>query len=60
MDRDVQDKRVPGWSRSRRFDLERTLADLAEIRGRLSGHPDAVAIVREGREELEQRGIDPH
>jgi hypothetical protein len=39
------------------FDLERTLADLAEIRGRMRGSDDAVALVREGRDELERRGL---
>ena len=39
------------------FDLEQTLADLAEVRGRLrGGGMDAVALVREGRDELERRG----
>jgi hypothetical protein len=38
-------------------DLAEILADLAEIRSRVRGGPhDAVAIVREGREELERRG----
>lgn len=32
--------------------------ELAEIRSRIRGGPDdAVAIVREGREELERRGL---
>ena len=30
----------------------------AEIRSRVRGPVDAVAVVREGREELEQRGMD--
>lgn len=39
-------------------DLESILAELAEIRGRMrGGGDDAVAIVREGREELERRGL---
>jgi hypothetical protein len=39
------------------FDWDAALTDLAEIRGRMRGGPDdAVALVREGREELEQRG----
>lgn len=39
------------------FDLERTLTDLAAVRGRLrSGGLDAVDVVRDGRDELEQRG----
>lgn len=38
-------------------DLDSILADLAEIRGRVRGPVDAVAVVREGREELEQRGL---
>lgn len=38
-------------------DLESILADLSEIRGRVRGPVDAVAVVREGREELEQRGL---
>jgi hypothetical protein len=37
-------------------DLNEILADLAEIRSRVHGHVDAVALVREGREELDQRG----
>lgn len=38
------------------FDLEETLAAFAEIRSRVRGGPhDAVAIVREGREDLERR-----
>lgn len=40
------------------FDWDAALAELAEIRGRMRGGPDdAVAIVREGREELERRGL---
>jgi hypothetical protein len=40
------------------FDWDSALAELAEIRGRIRGRPDdAVAIVREGREELERRGL---
>lgn len=40
------------------FDLERTLADLAEVRSRLrTGGMDAVEVVRAGRDELEQRGL---
>lgn len=38
-------------------DLEAILTDLADIRGRVRGPVDAVAVVREGREELEQRGL---
>lgn len=38
-------------------DLEAILGDLAEIRGRVRGSVDAVAVVREGREELERRGL---
>jgi hypothetical protein len=38
-------------------DLEAILADLAEIRGRVRGSVDAVAVVREGREELDRRGL---
>jgi hypothetical protein len=38
-------------------DLDSVLADLADIRGRAHGSTDAVALVREGREELEQRGL---
>ena len=39
-------------------DLDGILADLAKIRGRMRGGPDdAVAIVREGREELERRAL---
>jgi hypothetical protein len=40
------------------FDWDAALAELAEIRSRMRGAPDdAVALVREGREELEQRGL---
>ncbi|MGN6556906.1 MAG: hypothetical protein ACTHLH_02705 [Solirubrobacterales bacterium] len=40
------------------YDWDAALAELAEIRGRMRGGPDdAVAIVREGREELERRGL---
>lgn len=40
------------------FDLEQTLADLAEVRSRLrTGGMDAVEVVRAGRDELEQRGL---
>jgi len=38
-------------------DLDGILADLAEICSRVRGPIDAVAVVREGREELEQRGL---
>ena len=38
-------------------DLDSILTDLAEIRGRVRGSVDAVAVVRMGREELEQRGL---
>lgn len=38
-------------------DLDGILADLAEIRGRVRGPVDAVAVVREGREELERRSF---
>lgn len=38
-------------------DLEAILTDLADIRSRVRGPVDAVAVVREGREELEQRGL---
>lgn len=37
------------------FDL--VLADLEQIRRRVRGTIDAVAIVREGRDELERRGL---
>ena len=36
-------------------DLEDTLAALADVRSRLCGSMDAVAVVREGRRELEGR-----
>lgn len=39
------------------FDLESVLADLASVRSRVGGPVDAVALVREGRQELEQRGV---
>jgi hypothetical protein len=38
-------------------DLEGILADLADVRSRVRGPVDAVAVVREGRQELEQRGL---
>ncbi len=38
-------------------DLEAILGDLAEIRSRVRGSVDAVAVVREGREELDRRGL---
>lgn len=37
--------------------LDTILADLAEIRSRARSPVDAVTLVREGREELEQRGL---
>ena len=40
-------------------DLESILADLADVRSRVCGPVDAVAVVREGREELEQRVSPP-
>lgn len=40
------------------FDWDAALTEFAEIRGRMRGGPvDAVALVREGREELERRGL---
>ncbi len=40
------------------FDWDAALTELAEIRGRMRGGPDdAVTLVREGREDLEQRGL---
>jgi hypothetical protein len=40
------------------FDWQSAMAELAAIRGRMrGGGDDAVAIVREGREELERRGL---
>lgn len=41
------------------FDWDGALSDLAMIRGRMRGDDDAVAIVREGRAELERRTL-PH
>jgi hypothetical protein len=38
-------------------DLESVLAGLAEIRGRVRGPIDAVAVVRQGRDELERRSL---
>jgi len=38
-------------------DLDSILADLAEIRSRVRGPVDVVAVVREAREELEHRGL---
>jgi hypothetical protein len=40
-----------------KHDLTVILGDLAEIRGRVRGSVDAVAVVREGREELDCRGL---
>lgn len=39
------------------FDWDKALSELAEIRGRVRGDVDAVALVREGREELEHRSL---
>lgn len=40
------------------FDWDAALAELAQIRGRMrGGSDDAVAMVREGREELELRDL---
>lgn len=40
------------------FDWDAALGELAELRGRMrGGADDALALVREGREELEQRGL---
>lgn len=38
-------------------DLDKRLRDLAEVRRRVRGPVDAVAVVREGRDELEHRGL---
>jgi hypothetical protein len=57
MDDQAPDKDVTSESGSRRSVLEGILAELAEIRGRVRGDIDAVTIVREGREELERRGL---
>jgi hypothetical protein len=38
-------------------DLESILSDLADVRSRVHGPVDAVAVVREGREEQQQRGL---
>jgi hypothetical protein len=38
-------------------DLKSILADLADVRSRVRGPVDAVAVVRKGREELEQRSL---
>lgn len=38
-------------------DLESILSDLADVRRRVRGPIDAVVVVREGREELQQRGL---
>lgn len=38
-------------------DLESILADAASVRSRVRGPVDAVALVREGRQELELRGV---
>lgn len=39
------------------FDLEQALADMAEVRERVRGPVDGVELVRQGREELERRGL---
>ncbi|HEY8502298.1 MAG TPA: hypothetical protein VIL21_06405 [Solirubrobacterales bacterium] len=39
------------------FDWDGTLSELAAIRSRVHGNVDAVALVREGRSELEHRGF---
>jgi hypothetical protein len=39
------------------FDWDDALSDLAKIRSRVRGDVDAVAVVREGREDLERRGL---
>lgn len=39
------------------FDWDKALSGLAEIRGRVRGEVDPVALVREGREELERRSL---
>ena len=51
-------ERLVAESNRAEFDWDSTLAALAEIRSRMRGPVDAVAVVREGREELEQRGMD--
>lgn len=38
-------------------DLESILSDLADVRNRVRAPVDAVALVREGREELQRRGL---
>ena len=43
--------------RRRAAELEVILAGLAEIRDRVRGRVDAVAVVLEGRQELAQRGL---
>lgn len=43
--------------RRRAAELEVILAGLAEIRDRVRGRADAVAVVREGRQELAERGL---
>ena len=40
-----------------KFDWDAALSDLAKIRGRVRGDVDAVAVVREGRDELERRSL---
>jgi hypothetical protein len=39
------------------FDWDAALSDLAKVRARVRGDADAVAIVREGRDELERRAL---
>ena len=39
------------------FDWDAALSDLAKVRARVRGGADAVAVVREGRDELERRSL---
>jgi hypothetical protein len=39
------------------FDWDAALSELAKVRARVRGDVDAVAIVREGRDELERRAL---
>jgi hypothetical protein len=52
----LADELLAGELASAPSDLSEILADLAEIRSRVRRPVDAVALVREGRQELEDRG----
>lgn len=53
---ELADELLAGELAAAPSDLSEVLADLAEIRSRVRRPVDTVALVREGREELERRG----